>query len=57
MKKNNFKECPICAYNTLNSDELYSIYPIFSREDDPVQTDDSNFWGSANNFCLNDYKQ
>jgi hypothetical protein len=55
MRKN--KKCPICGYYTLDADEPYNICPICDWEDDPIQTDDPNFWGGANDLSLNDYRE
>jgi hypothetical protein len=55
MKKN--KKCPVCGYYTLDADEPYHICPVCDWEDDPIQVDDPDFWGGANELSLNDYKK
>jgi hypothetical protein len=57
MRKNNNKKCPVCGYYTLDADEAYNICSVCNWEDDPIQFDDPDFWGGANELSLNDYKK
>ena len=57
MNSNRTKECPVCGFKTLRSDRDYSICSICMWEDDPIQTDDPDFWGGANSLSLNDYRE
>lgn len=48
------KPCPVCGEYVIHFD--YDICPICGWELDPVQMDDPDFWGGANNLSLNDFK-
>lgn len=50
-------KCPCCNY-VFNSGEAgdYSICPICMWEDDPIQREDFNYYGGANELSLNEYK-
>jgi hypothetical protein len=56
MRENKNKKCPVCGYYTLDRDEPYSVCSICDWEDDPIQADDPDFWGGANDLSLNDYR-
>jgi hypothetical protein len=56
MKNREMKKCPVCGFETLDANEPYGICPVCDWEDDPVQNDDPDFWGGANELCLNDYQ-
>ncbi|MDR0501302.1 MAG: hypothetical protein LBG97_08715 [Coriobacteriales bacterium] len=56
MKPNNMKPCPVCGYMTLKADEIYDICAICMWEDDPIQNEDPDYSGGANDLSLNDYK-
>jgi len=46
--------CPCCGYNTFNEEPpgTYSVCPICFWEDDPIQFDDPNYNGGANQVSL-----
>lgn len=46
--------CPVCGQYTF---EGYDICKVCFWEDDPIQEDEPNYGGGANNLCLNDYKK
>lgn len=48
------KPCPVCGERIIHFE--YDICPICGWELDPVQTDDPDFWGGANNLSLNDFR-
>jgi hypothetical protein len=56
MNNERTKKCPVCGFATLRNDRDYSVCPICMWEDDPIQADDPDFWGGANNLSLNDYR-
>jgi hypothetical protein len=57
MKSEEMKACPVCGFNTLRADEIHDICPICMWEDDPIQNDDPDFWGGANDLSLNQYRE
>jgi hypothetical protein len=55
VKKISLNEyCPCCGYNTFNSNErlVYDICPICFWEDDPIQFQNPQAKGGANNVSL-----
>jgi hypothetical protein len=50
------KNCACCGFPTLPQDSLFEICPICGWQDDPVQNDDPDFSGSANDQSLGDYQ-
>jgi hypothetical protein len=57
MKNDGMKPCPVCGLSTLRADEIHDMYPICMWEDDPIQSDDPDFWGGANDLNLNQYRE
>lgn len=55
MKAGKKYACPCCGYRTLYKvpPRCYAICPVCYWEDDPVQFDDPDYVGGANNVSLN----
>ncbi|MCR5300854.1 MAG: hydrolase [Lachnospiraceae bacterium] len=49
--------CPCCGYYTLQSPGAYEICPVCFWEDDPVQEDDPDLCGGANEPSLNECRE
>ncbi|MDE9534336.1 hypothetical protein KKJ06_15405 [Xenorhabdus bovienii] len=49
--------CPCCNNVTLDSLGEYLICDICGWEDDPIQSDDHDFQGGANNMSLNEARK
>lgn len=53
--------CPCCGYYTLTTVGVYDVCPVCYWEDDPVQEDDPDFAGGANDLslveCRENYKK
>ena len=49
--------CPCCGYYTLPGAGEYDICPVCYWEDDPVQEDDPDLAGGANDLCLNECRE
>ena len=49
--------CPCCGNKTISKLGDYEICYICNWEDDPVQSDDPNFYGGANVKSLNEAKE
>ena len=49
--------CPCCGYYTLPSAGAYDICPVCFWEDDPVQEDDPDYPGGANDLSLNECRR
>lgn len=47
------KKCPCCEENMLDTESLYDICSNCGWEDDPIQKDDPEFEGGANEMSLN----
>ena len=58
MMRNRKFECPCCGYLTLDERPpgTYQICPVCFWEDDPVQFNDPDFKGRANEVSLNQAK-
>lgn len=59
-KENHIKTshiCPICGKYKFNDYGLFDICPNDGWEDDPLQNENPNYSGGANNLSLNDYKK
>ena len=50
--KTEYRACPCCGYKTLETVGIYEICPVCFWEDDPIQYDDPNHEGGANNVSL-----
>ena len=52
-------KCPCCGYKTMehNEAEYHDICPVCFWENDPVQNENENFAGGANEICLSDAKE
>ena len=50
-------KCPVCGELTLDEERMFDICPICGWEDDNVQFKDPDFWGGANYFSLNKYRE
>jgi hypothetical protein len=46
-------ECPCCGSKTLSEIEAYEVCDICNWEDDPVQRNDPDYEGGANDLSLN----
>lgn len=55
--RNGKYKCPCCEYYTLDEVGHYDICPICYWEDDPIQRDDADYKGGANEICLNEAKK
>jgi hypothetical protein len=51
------KNCVCCGFPTLPKGSLFEICSACGWQDDPVQNDDPDFWGGANELSLNDYRK
>ena len=51
------KICKCCGKYELDKESLYEICPICGWESDPIQEDNPNRSGGANELSLNDYKE
>ena len=49
--------CPCCGYLTLPGAGSYDICPVCFWEDDPIQEDDPDFEGGANDLSLNESRR
>ena len=47
------KKCPCCEKITLDAESLYEVCSNCGWEDDPIQKDDPDFPGGANEMSLN----
>lgn len=50
-KKNRFP-CPCCGYLTIEHTGHYEVCPVCFWEDDPLQSEDTNYDGGANAITL-----
>ena len=57
VTENELFRCPCCGYYTLSSPGAYEICPVCFWEDDPVQEDDPDISGGANELCLNECRE
>lgn len=53
MKK---KKCPCCGYYTIEGD-FYDICPVCFWEDDPIQRDNIDYTGGANDVPLREARE
>ena len=49
--------CPVCGKHTFEEDGNYEICPVCGWEDDPIQKDDPDLAGGANDLSLNQYRE
>jgi hypothetical protein len=56
MDQNN-KICECCGFPTLPGDSIFEICPLCGWQDDPVQNEDPDYAGGANDMSLNDYRR
>lgn len=49
--------CKCCGKYELDKDSLYQVCPICGWESDPVQEDNPDLEGGANELSLNQYKE
>jgi len=49
--------CACCGELTLEYPDFYEICPVCGWEDDPVQRDDPDYAGGANELSLNNYRK
>ncbi|WP_167300249.1 CPCC family cysteine-rich protein [Sphingomonas leidyi] len=49
--------CPCCASEVLSEVGVYEICHVFGWEDDPVQRDDPDYSGGANQLSLNQCRE
>ncbi|WP_209304382.1 CPCC family cysteine-rich protein [Muribacter muris] len=56
MKKGKYL-CPCCMNYALSTEREYEVCSICGWEDDPVQFDDPDFYGGANQMSLNDARK
>ena len=50
-------KCPCCGYYTLPGAGAYDVCPVCFWEDDPVQEDDPDYAGGANDLSLNECRK
>ncbi|MBR5740635.1 MAG: hypothetical protein IKX81_04980 [Firmicutes bacterium] len=48
--------CPVCGRYHFEERNAYEICPVCGWEDDPVQRQDPDFEGGANELSLNQYR-
>ncbi|WP_137392522.1 CPCC family cysteine-rich protein [Rhodoligotrophos defluvii] len=53
MTNQNLNPCPCCGTRVISKPGSYEICPICGWEDDPLQSEDPEFWGGANQLSLN----
>ena len=53
--KSNKLLCACCNNRTI--EDVWDICPICNWQKDPVQEDDPDFWGGANDMSLNEAKE
>jgi len=51
------QKCPCCGELTIDDPGHYDTCDICTWEDDPIQSDDADFKGGANEMSLNEAKQ
>ena len=49
-------KCPVCGKSEFPYRGSFDICEECGWEDDPIQSDEPDFWGGANELCLNDYR-
>ena len=50
--------CPCCGYFTLDDGPgHFEICPVCFWEDDGLQSDKPDYWGGANEMCLNEARE
>lgn len=49
--------CKCCSKYELDSNSLFQVCPICGWKSDPVQENDPNYSGGANEKSLNEYKK
>lgn len=55
--KSELFRCPCCGFYTLPGSGNFDICPVCFWEDDPVQEDDPDFAGGANETSLNESRK
>lgn len=50
-------KCPVCEKHEFGEDEDYYFCPICGWENDPVQRDDYDYWGGANDMSVNQARE
>ena len=53
---NNRKKCPCCGKYEFEEIDFYEVCPICGWEDDPLQRDDPDYEGGANELSLNQHR-
>ena len=54
---NNKRACQCCGFLTLDPDGIHDICPVCFWEDDPVQAEDPDFSGGANELNLREAQE
>jgi len=49
--------CPCCKKHEFSEEGSYEICPFCNWEDDPIQSEDSNYAGGANVMSLNESRK
>lgn len=49
--------CACCGQKTLECEDFYEICPVCGWEDDPLQRDEPDYQGGANQMSLNEAKE
>lgn len=54
---NDRKICPVCGKHQFEDEDSYEVCPVCGWEDDPLQRDEPDFEGGANDLSLNQFKE
>ena len=46
-------KCPVCGKHEFGVDDDYYFCPVCGWANDPVQRDDYDYWGGANDLSVN----
>lgn len=48
--------CPVCGKYKFEREDWYEVCPVCGWEDDPLQRDEPDYSGGANDMSLNEYR-